>query len=389
MFFNITTQADTNFPNQQYFNNLCLNTDNGWKLKEDLGKIYVYKGLSFDFELADILDCNSGEHYGSFCIIEYNKHKQDLTVKTDRHRAFTIYTDNSQYTNLYKLPTAIWADDTITIDQNFCLSNKHHDPVGKIDNTITDYKQVVDWIYNRLYERIQAFVNTNKLPIKVFLSGGVDSMLIYSFIKKLTNNYELVFEETVQYDYFYMANSDTIKHSLPLGTQMHHWRDSCVIISGAPGDEFLMRNPILSQLWCDWHDLDLMQVIEENTNAYMYKFFKKNLRPLSQDKSLSGLTQTQLLHHLCNINVNDPQHWHIGNTFMFTPLRDIEIYKKIAMLPAEQGLLQILHAQINKDIIARNDAELLNYVSTYKNFESRKRLIPFYNMYSNVTSTCR
>jgi hypothetical protein len=122
-----------------------------------------------------------------------------------------------------------------------------------------------------------------------------------------------------------------------------------------------------------------MQVIEKNTNAYMYKFFKKNLRPLSQDKSLSGLTQTQLLHHLCNINVNDPQHWHIGNTFMFTPLRDIEIYKKIAMLPAEQGLLQILHAQINKDIIARNDAELLNYVSAYKNFESRKRLIPFYN----------
>lgn len=379
MFFSVSKTVDNNFPNNYTFGDIICNTDNGWQLEDRHDTTLLYKGICFDQPMQHAITEPSGSCEGNFCVFEYNKSTKELTIKTDKHRACRIYTNKEKISNLYKLPHAIWSDNTLKIDQSLAVSYSYHDAIGLIEDSYTNYDEVVDWAYNRLYNKIKYFVEQNTLPLKIFLSGGVDSMLVYSFIKQFTDNYEFVFEQVVQYDHFYMANQDTIEKTVELGTQTHHWRDPCVIISGAPGDEFLLRNPKMCQIWCNWHGINLQNVIDKYPDAYMYKFFKKHLTPLHQKDSLEYLDHAELVRHLCNINVNDPQHWHIGNTLMFTPLRDIKIFEKLARLPFSSGLDQILYAKFSKDLIAKNDSELLKYVSPYKNFEPRKALIPFYN----------
>ena len=65
--------------------------------------------------------------------------------------------------------------------------------------------------------------------------------------------------------------------------------------------------------------------------------------------------------------VNDFQHWHLGNTLTFTPLRDIEIFKTLLRLDTDTAIKQIVNSEISFELIARNNPDLLNYLSPKKN----------------------
>ena len=75
----------------------------------------------------------------------------------------------------------------------------------------------------------------------------------------------------------------------------------------------------------------------------------------------------QLHRFLCNIVVNDWQHWHLGNTQTWTPLRDLEIFKLFLRLPALEAVPQIMNSHISLELIRRNRPELTQLISDQKN----------------------
>jgi hypothetical protein len=79
------------------------------------------------------------------------------------------------------------------------------------------------------------------------------------------------------------------------------------------------------------------------------------------------------------MNLNDNQHWHLGNTLTFTPLKDIEITKILMGLPKEDLLGQIKNGDITRELIANNDQSLLQYLSDQKNTDLQKNLIQLYD----------
>jgi hypothetical protein len=65
--------------------------------------------------------------------------------------------------------------------------------------------------------------------------------------------------------------------------------------------------------------------------------------------------------------INDWQHWHLGNTLTWTPLRDLEIFKALLRLPADSAVGQIMNSNISLQLIERNRPGLSALISDQKN----------------------
>ena len=82
---------------------------------------------------------------------------------------------------------------------------------------------------------------------------------------------------------------------------------------------------------------------------------------------------------MCNIIVNDWQHWHIGNTLTWTPLRDLRIFKILLRLPINDAIDQIMNSRFSLLLIENNQPGLSKLVSDQKNTgNSMKNLADFY-----------
>ena len=65
--------------------------------------------------------------------------------------------------------------------------------------------------------------------------------------------------------------------------------------------------------------------------------------------------------------LNDWQHWHLGNTLTWTPLRDLDIIKCLLRLPPELALGQIMNSDISQQLIEKNCLGLTQVMSSQKN----------------------
>ena len=379
MFFKISNKKYDNFSNFFWFDQLCVSTDPGWTLVEDTQTKILYKGYVDYNDISNILHDNINNCTGNFTVFEYNKNTKKLQIKTGKTRAYRIYSQPGQFiTNFEKTEYPIWSDNTLTIGQQLTIGNEYNNIIGNTDVDTLDYNGTLDYIDSILLAKTKSFLETSEFPLKVFLTGGVDCTLVYSYISKLTNDYKFITELVIEFDEFICKNLTHVRHNVELGTQIHCWNEPCSLMSGAPGDEFLLRNPLICQIWCDYHGYDLYSHLDDHHDAYMYKFFKKHMKPFDSSSSLKHLPKDEFIRELCNRNVNDPQHWHLGNTLTWTPLRDLDIFKQCLALSFDDGIKQVVNGQISKDLIARNNPELLSMLSKYKNNESFGALIPFY-----------
>jgi hypothetical protein len=71
-----------------------------------------------------------------------------------------------------------------------------------------------------------------------------------------------------------------------------------------------------------------------------------------------------------NLNLNDWQHWHIGKTVTYTPLRDVKIFELIAKLPKQYLIEQTMNSVVQKTLIQKNTPELLSCLATQKNSQN-------------------
>ena len=377
MFFKLSNQPQGNFTSHYRLGSLVLSTDAGWHNIETESHVFVYKGYVEDADWCDAMLANMHDHQylGNFLCFRFDRATRMIEILGNRWRGVTMwYKQNFWLSNLDKEADPLWNDSVITVDQDLVCNTKPLDIIGEVYEGCHDANRVVGAVNQILHDRTVGFLNHNRLPIKVFCSGGIDSTLVWSYVAKHTANYELVLENRVQWDRFWCMNRRKITSLFWGYTQIHHWLEPCVLTSGAPGDEFMMRGPTTVNLWCMYHGLDIFDVLHNREclhhDYYMQDKHQKLFRQQQQDRSLDSvmrLDRNEFIRYICNINANDCQHWHLGNTLTFTPLRDMRILKLMLALPVDDLLTQILDSAISKRLIAGNDQNLLSMLSDTKN----------------------
>lgn len=372
MFFSIAREPQKNF---SYFYGLgpfSVSTDAGWQMHVSENYMAVYKGYADSGPLGRLLDQIAQQQepllFGNFCVIVYDFESQRLRIQTDRLRSFPIYIqEGSQVTNLVPLGRTAWTDSLIAFLEDFSIIETKFDVIGHIDTSTATLDHVLDQINQRLDQKISTFVKHNRLPVKVFLSGGIDTLLVYSYVKKFYRNYELVTSNTIEYDRFWLQNSGDLSRYWAYA-QIHHWIKPCVLTSGAPGDEFMLRSPTTADLFLKHQGINITDLLKQQEWLHSAYFNEpKNFNIFQTQTVDTTLTQEQLHRKLCNIVVNDWQHWHLGNTLTWTPLRDLEIFKLLLRLPREHAVSQIMDSGLSRILIERNSPGLTQIISDQKN----------------------
>jgi len=190
----------------------------------------------------------------------------------------------------------------------------------------------------------------------------------------------------VDYTDFWLMNSGDIVDNWGY-KQIHHWINPCILTSGAPGDEFMLRSPVTANIFLQNNGTDLLKMNQDVTSLH-YSYFslpkhKKVVENLASDFEVNkNLNKKELIWKLCNIIINDWQHWHIENTLTWTPLRDLEIFKIILQMPYEVQIKQIFDSYISKRLISDINPQFVNLISHQKNTASMmSNLINFYRQH--------
>ena len=375
MFFSITNNPKDNFSQHYGLGLFTVHTDAGWHQGQVGDHLVLYKGYADTGTIEHLLPTIVHQHepnlLGNFCVIVFDPSTNTLQIKTDRYRSFPIYvTDNKEVTNLSPQAWTVWADGVITIDQNLRVTEEKFDLIGDINLESISLDQALDQIDSILSTRIQVFLQHNTLPVKTFLSGGVDSLLVYSYLQRFTNNYEMIKGQHIDYDRFWLMNSGTLQDRFWGYSQIHHWTDPCIITSGAPGDEYMLRSPNTVDMLLKFNNVCMIDLLNNTWQGCLHEQYfnrAKNLE-LFRNQTIDPTWDRQtLLWNMCNIIANDWQHWHLGNTLTWTPLRDLEIFKILLRLPLDVQLTQIMNSDISKALIERNGTGLSQLISDQKN----------------------
>lgn len=367
MFFDISKYKQKNYLNHYRINKLFLSCDDGWQHFKIGSKDFYFKGYILDCDLVDALkkfSSNAQPRYkGNFvCIIGDGK---TVTITHDINRSFHVFLHKDKITNLQP-GTFVGSNVYIELDNNLnykknCFKNY------KISKNQIPYIDGLQLVHNHLLKTFNSFVEQNRLPIKIFLSKGIDTTLAYSYLKQTKAEFEVIKGEHLEPSKFYKKNKKTIQNFWAY-KQIHTWQSPTVLVTGSCGDEYMMRNPETIKKYFDTLDIDILKLLQQSKQAYHYKYFnrQKNIKilqkNLKKDKNIV-VTKMQLFQNMAN----DHQHWHIDNTLFFTPFKDLQLANLIMQLPTANLIQQALDAQISKDLIRLNGNADLQMISTYKN----------------------
>lgn len=373
MFFYISKQEKHNFPYNHKTKNFVISLDEGWTKCQIDDKIIWHKGYLDVGILSDcindIINESSPTYSGNFCVIKVDKY--GVSIYSDKTRSFPIWY-NRLYgiTNLTNIGQICWADSYISINNAMVLTYNTFDAIGDISAEPVTLEYVINAIDNKLQFKVSQFCSNQTVPLRVFLSGGADTTLLYSYIQKYSTNYELIKYNHTDHDFFYLKNHGTLKDYWGY-QQIHHWIEPCVLASGAPGDEFTLRNPRTADILLRYHGTSFIEIMNDPglINSLNYQTFLKYYNNWNPIKCSTG-TLIDSIKECCNIHLNDWQHWHIGNTLTWTPFRDLEILKLIARLSLDDLKDQLMNSKIQLELIQRNNPNLLTYMSTNKNFSN-------------------
>lgn len=370
MFFSINRTAQENFTQHWKLGNFTVSTDAGWDSVRLSNYTVVFKGYVDDAKLVDVLEkvivSPEPSLTGNFCVLAYNHNSELLEIKSDVYRSFPIYYGHEIVTNLVPQTQTAWTNNCVTVDSSFNIDVKRFALLKNFSETHSS----IDDIDRLIANKVQSWANHNTKPVKVFLSGGVDTLLVFSYIKRFNIPYEHVWGLYVDYDDFWLANSSDITNHWGY-TQIHHWTTPSVLASGAPGDEFTLRNPETSNLYLLHHGTSILKEMQKTPDCLHREYYskKKHIDAFRQQESnyKSCRSLTELSWTVCNNAINDWQHWHIGQTLTWTPLRDLELLKLFLQLPFELARGQILDSTVSKELIERNSPGLTSVISDQKN----------------------
>jgi hypothetical protein len=377
MFFSISNQQENNFTRNYNVKSVWVNVDSGWTVAHLGDYLVIYKGYSDNFLLSNTLNeifkSDLPFDLGNYCALFVDKNSGHVQIKTDRYRSFPIYVDaNKSVTNLKIKDYTVWSDSIITVNPDITIEEKKFNLIGDIDVSVLDYDYIVEEINKILHKKTQLFLANNFYPIKAHLSGGVDSLLVYAYLRAHTTDFELIKSLHIDYDQFWLLNNTDLQKYWGY-RQIHHWNNKCVLTSGAPGDEFMLRSPTTVDLYLKARNIKITDLLGQDSwkNCLHYSYFTKpshlevfNSQTIDHQKTLEDHN-----YQLCDKNLNDWQHWHLGNTLTWTPLRDLDIFKLMIRLPIDSAIEQILDSKLSKELIAKINPEFVHMISDQKNSE--------------------
>jgi hypothetical protein len=366
LFFTISLNKDPRLPNHTLINEWYFSYDDGWvKTNNRWFKGYHQPNVDHG-NYVEIINSNS-----------------NIRIVHDRYRSFPMWWDESTatLTNLLGQGKSIYADDLVQLT-NRGIEIVKQDYCDTISQDTIFLDQAVEKIEKNLVNKaIDLETNYSDLPKKLFVSGGVDTLMLYALIKQQNLPVEVVDYEHMEYDWFLNHNLDEIRSQHWAYNQIHHWKTSTMLITGACGDEFLFRGPYTIALWAAWHDIEIEKYIKTSTgyhakhflkekNIAVFQEFYKNRKQVQEQY----VTKLELIRQILDVNANDHQHWHVGNTITWTPLKDLELTKIMLQLSVDDLMQQILDAKVNKMLMERFYPESLRFLSKSKNYRSRDNL---------------
>lgn len=385
MFFEIKPTPDSSFPHQyQLTDQLYLNCDQGWsKLNTENSCVY-YKGYNdtsySDIEFASAISQSPEPKYtGNFFAVIVNN---DQTIHTtgDLYRGTPLWVGNDEWviTNLLSTSdaTPIWTDQFLSIDKNLEITKSSFKLLDTVNhNSILTDDQIVDQIDNIINESFETFLTKNVNPLKVFLSGGMDSTTCFSYLKKFTNAYKIFSGDLFEFTPFILSKKLLLRQYWAY-TLLNHTRTPSTIVSGMSGDECFLRGPSDAYTVMAGLGYDLITELKNAPSSYHYTYFTT---PESQEKYQQKLTNPMFhiatrtwkstVNFVLNSIANDHQHWHLENNLTFTPLKDLRITNLILCGSKEFIKGQITNADVNRLLIQRNDPDLLQYIDNQKNVD--------------------
>ena len=389
MFFSISRQTKDNYSHQYTLGGFRIGTDAGWHETTVSGCNVLYKGYAdsdnLQSLLPEIIDSSEPQHTGNFCVLCLVG--EQLLIKTDKWRSFPIYiSDGDEISNLTAHRITAWTDSLITINHDFSYIEDKFDAIGEFDFTPLSHNEGLQSIHDILTTKTNSFLANNTLPVKTFMSGGVDSALTYSYLTKHTSDYTNVVGNYLEWDEFWMKNSATLQQNWAY-KQIHHWTDACVLTTGSPGDEFMLRSPATANMYLMSQGTSIPQLntSEENLH-YSYYSQAKHLAIFEKQerdrKKIAVLSEYGRNYTICNNILNDWQHWHLGKTLTWTPLRDLRIMKILLRMPLASTTPQIMNSSISKELMDRNYPGISSAISDQKN--TGNALKNLYKFYANI-----
>ncbi len=384
MFFELSKIKNTAFPKNYFLKNgIYLNCDLGWQKYALRNHTIFFKGYVLDKInqqnfLENTINDPMPRYDGNFiCIIV----GENITITNDKCRGTPLqYKIFEKVTNIEKNLTSVWSNNYLVITENFDIKEIKFTPYSASYQEL-DYNSSLNEINKIICNSFEMFLSKNIKPIKIFLSGGIDTLTMYSYLKKFTSKFEIVDYEYFKFTHFYTKNLEKIKKFWGYN-QMHSWGELPVaFFTGACGDEFFIRGPAMLSVLADFHEIDVLSLLDDNRQCYHYNYlFKKNQNYFNKKTRRKFSKKKNTIDYILNNLINDHQHWHIDETICFTPFKNIAIPNIICNLPKKNIIEQILHAQFNKDLIIKNDANDLKFLSKQKNFFQFENLINFENI---------
>lgn len=388
MFFSINTQNnDSRFPINHAHSGFYIGLDAGWNRKFVQNTLIFYKGYCDIENLENILEHflvdPTPKYTGNFGVIIVGADNVILTH--DINRPFPVYIDNQNFvTNLTSSDCieTVWSDCYLTISHNKINRIKYNNYANllldfsnklSVQECATQIKAIID---SKL-----KFVADTELPVNMFLSGGLDTTLLYAVAKQNFGNCKILNYEHIEYDSFLLQHYNSLRKEFVVYNQLHYWKNSTLTFSGAPGDEYFMRGPYVAGLWAAWHNIDLLAVLDQTPRAYHRYHFLKNKKTIEHFYNIQSElqktypTEDTLMMQILNVCANDHQMWHLGNTLTWTPFKDLRILGLTLRLSPEDMLLQILNGDLSRAVIALYDPKCLNIVSNQKNLNGFENLL--------------
>lgn len=354
---------DHRFPNHVELGAWIFNHDDGWNLSNQTW----YKGY-----------CYPDLGHGNYCGIRQSDNR--IYIEHDRDRSFPLFWNDHDHTlSNCMLPDAqqLYCDDQVYLDHDSICIQKN-DVIGTTDLPSLTESQVVDAIDRNLTLKFQQLARSD-LPLRLFVSGGIDTLCLWYYAKSHDINCEILDYEYFAYDHFTNHFIKHIRQHCWAYNQLHHWTQPTMLLSGACGDEFTFRGPATIAIWAAWHDIDFADIIEKNTGYHQHYFLLEKNSKIFKDqyahrhhiKELCP-TKQHLIRHLIDINLNDHQHWHLGHTMTWTPFKDIEIFKLMLSLDPDHLIAQFIDASVTRQLIP---PEYQRRLSSLKNYHARSNLL--------------
>jgi len=368
MFFTLSMNCDERLPNHNKLGSYWFSHDDGW----ENNKNYWYKGYNYP-------QLNHG-NFLKLTLLSDN----DVLLDHDVTRGFPLWWDNQTQTltNLLGTGTKLWNNKTVRI-QDHWLRDSDQNNYFFTESKEISFEQAVDLICENLVAKAQALkFDSLNISKKLFLTGGIDTATIYSVLKYVDVDVELIDYEYIKYDSFLNKNLVDLKNYHWGYKQIHHWDYPTLLVSGAFGDEFLMRGPETVSWWAAFNDIDIVKLLKNNSNAYHHSYFLKDKTVSIFNNSWESKLELKsaykdsigLKNQIIDSVSNDYQHWHLGNTLTWTPFKDIELLKICLSLSVDDLTGQILEATLNKSVIKKMYPKALSILSRQKNINYRENI---------------